>query len=172
MSLISSFWILKKSKLDNLLSESKPVEKKVGKKPLVPFFKQKTEVIYPWFDYLKENAHEENEYRFSGMVMTDFDLMLMDSFSSIFEAALDQSNVLSEYCGGSAAILDYEGAQQIIKNISNSNFTESDVTKFYDEDEKPEDWRFDPQDLLATGEHIKQWCNKVTPNNLGILIIG
>ncbi len=172
MSLISTFWVLNKSKLDHLLSESKPVEKKVGKKPLLPFIKQKTETICPWFDYLKENAQEEKEYEFSGMVMTDYDLMLMESSSSIFETAIEQSSILSEYCGGSAAIIDYEGAQEIIKNITNSNFTESDVTKFYDEDEKPEDWRFNPKDILITGEHIKQWCSKVTPDDLGILVIG
>lgn len=172
MSLISTFWTLHKSKLDQLLSESRPIEKKVGNKPLLPFLKQKTEMIYPWLDYLNENAHEEKNYELSGMIMTGFDLMLMESSSSIFESALEQSSRLSEYCGGSAAIIDYEGAKKIIKNITTSNFTESDVAKFYDEDEKPDDWRFDPKDILFTSEHIKQWCSKVTPDNLGILIIG
>lgn len=172
VSLISTFWTLNKTKLDQLLSESKPVEKTVGKKPLLPFMKQKTEIVYPWFDYLNENAQEGDEYELSGMVMTDYDLMLSKIAGSIFELSLPQSNQLSEYCGGSSAIIGYENAQHIIETIEKANFTERDVTRFYDEDERPEDWRFDPKDVLSTGEHIKNWCSKVTPDKIGILIIG
>ena len=172
MSLISSFWTLDKSKLNELLSESKPVEKKVSNKPLLPFMKQKTEMVYPWFDFFKKNAHEENAYELSGMVMTDYDLMLSETAESIFNLSLPQSNQFSEYCGGSAAIIDYENAQKIIENITKANFTESDVTKFYEDDEKPDDWRFNPKDVLNTGEHIKNWCSKVTLEKIGVLVIG
>ncbi|MDX8128494.1 hypothetical protein QLH52_14470 [Methylomonas sp. OY6] len=172
MSLISTFWTLDKIKLVELLSKSKPIEKKVGKNPLIPFMKQKTEVVYPWLDFLNENAHEEIAYELSGMVMTDYDLMLSQVAESIFDLAMPESNKLSEYCGGSAAIIDYQIAKNIIENIEEANFAESDVTKFYDEDEKPEDWRFEPKVVMSTGEHIKQWCSKVTPDKLGILVIG
>ena len=84
MSLTSTFWTLHKPKLDQLLSESRPIEKKVGNKPFLSLLKQKTKIIYPWFDYLNKNSSEEKNYGLSGMIMADFDLMLMESSTSIF----------------------------------------------------------------------------------------
>lgn len=172
VSLISTFWTIDKSKLNELLAESKPVERTIGKKPLLPFMKQKTEMVYPWFDFLNESAQKESEYPHSGMVMTDYDLMLSEAAESMFNLSMPEANLLSEYCGGSAAIINFDHAQALLENIENASFSENDVTKFYDEDEKPEDWRFSPKDVLNAGEHIKLWCSKVTPEKLGILVIG
>ena len=172
MSLISSFWTINKEKLNNLLDNSRPYEKITGKKSWLPFKKPKTETIYPWHDYLSQNAKEEERFNYSGSTMTDFDLILTDSSSSIFDFGLAESNQISEYSGGSAVLIDYEAAKTIIQNISSLNLSASDVVRFYDEDEKPDKWRCDPQDVVDSGEHIKLWCEKVTPEKLGLLIIG
>jgi len=172
MSLISSFWTIEKEKLAELLENSKPYEKEIGKKSWFNFKKPKTESIYPWYDYLSENAKEEDVFNSSGMVMTDFDLILMDSLTSIFDRGLPESNHISEYTGGSAVLLGCEAANEIFKNISSLNLSASDVVKFYDEDEKPEDWRCEPQDVVNAGEHIKLWCEKVSSEKLGLLVIG
>ena len=172
MSLISSFWTLEESKLDDLLNESKPFEKIIGKKPLLPFMRPKKEMVYPWYDFLQSHAQEESAYEYSGMVMTDFDLMLSEVNKSVFDISLSQSSVFSECCGGSAAIIDHESAKKITESIDAACFKESDVVKYYDEDEKPLDWRFKPSEVLQAGEHIKLWCSKVSSGKVGILVIG
>jgi hypothetical protein len=170
MSLIATFWTFKKEGLADLLEKIKPYEKEITKKSW--FKKAKTESVYPWFDYLNENAHQEAECDFSGMAVTDFDLILMDSSSSIFDCGLSESNLISEYSGGSAVLISYEAANKIIKNMATLNLAEADVVKFYDEDEKPEDWRCNPEDVVNSGNFIKSWCGKVTPDKLGLLVIG
>ncbi|GLS25648.1 hypothetical protein [Marinibactrum halimedae] len=172
MSLISNFWTIHQSKLTELLESSKPHEKKIGKPPILPFIKQKYETVYPWYEYLEANAQKEIEYNYSGMVMTDFDLILRESSSSIFDKALPESDLYSGYCGGSAAIVNHEIAQNILDCIYKLSLSESDVVAFYDADEKPSEWRFKSADILSTSEHVWCWLGKVTEEKLGILVIG
>ena len=170
MSIIASFWTIEKDSLADLLEKSKPYDKEIAKKSW--FQKAKTEEVYPWHDFLSENALEEKGFDCSGMAMTDFDLILMDSSSSIFDCGLPESNQMSEYSGGSAMLVCSESAKKIIQNISSLNLSEPDVVRFYDEEEKPKDWRCEPQDVINAGAHIKNWCEKVTSNKLGLLVIG
>ena len=104
--------------------------------------------------------------------MTDFDLVLIDSSSSIFDRGLPESNKISDYSGGSAVLMSYESANQIIKDITTLNLSEADVVRFYDEDEKPEDWRCNSENVVKSGNVIKSWCEKITPEKLGLLVIG
>ncbi|WP_445356562.1 hypothetical protein ACJJIC_05380 [Microbulbifer sp. ANSA002] len=172
MSLISTFWTIDTLEINTPLVESKPVEHKIGKKPLLPFIKHKTEMVFPWFDALKKYAQEESTYQHSGMVMIDFDSMLSEKAESIFNLSLPEARLLSEYCGGSTAIIDHRHAKTLAETIENVSFSESDVTKFYDADKKLNNCRFDPKDILYAGEHLILWCSKVTPEKLGILVIG
>lgn len=172
MSLISSFWTINKSMLTDLLAKSKPVEIKVGKKPLLPFVKQKTKVIYPWLDFLTENAQEEKSYEYSGMIMIDYNLMLSEAAKSLFDLSIHEASQFSEYCGGSSAIINYEYAQTIITHIKNTSFSERDVVQFYNKNQTPGESRFNLKEILDAGEHVKLWCNSITPEKLGILVIG
>jgi hypothetical protein len=172
MSIIASFWTIDKSKLGELVEKSRPYQKEIGKKPWYFFKNPEVETIYPWFDYLKENAKEEKSFDYSGMAISDFDLILSKASESIFEICLPESNILSEFSGGSAALLDHEAASKVIQNIASLNLTPEVVKKFYDEDEKPHEWRFDAEVLLKAGEAIKSWCQEVSSDKLGLLVIG
>jgi hypothetical protein len=172
VSLVASFWTIDKSKLGELVEKSRTYQKVTRKKAWYYFKKPKVETIYPWFDYLKENAKEEESFDYSGMAMIDFDLILSKASESFFEICLSESTILSEFSGGSAALLDHEAASKVIQNILSLNLTPEAVDKFYDEDEKPHEWRFEAEVLLKAGEAIKSWCQKVSPDKLGLLVIG
>ena len=172
MSLIASFWTIDLNERNQIVDRFKPIERSVGRKSWLLFGARKTETEYPWLDYLQAYAVEQASFEYSGSAIVDFDLILSAKYESIFAMGLPESETLSEYSGSSVAFLDNDARTKAAHAIGTLDLTGSEVERYYDSDEKPPEWRPDPDVVVEAGNHLKRWLGAITNERYGILMIG
>jgi hypothetical protein len=172
MSLIASFWTIDSARRAEIVDAFKPLQVERTQRRWGIFRSTKRETTYPWFDYLREHAREEAEFRHSGIAMTDFDLIFAQSGASIFSTGLPESDALSEHSQASVALLDECAAGAVLSRLESFDLSEEDVVRFYDADQKPLEWRSEPTSVVAAHRQLIEWCRTVEPGRLGLLMIG
>jgi len=172
MSLIASFWTLDADRRAEIVDAFKPVQVARTQRRWIVLRQVRYEAAYPWFDYIESNAHEEAQFEYSGIALSDLDLMLSDSGESVFTLGLPESAALSQHSQASVALLDHDIASALLPRLESLELTEADVIRFYDADEKPPEWRCDPAAVVAARDQLVTWCRAVTPGRLGLLMVG
>ena len=172
MSLIASFWTLDAERRSEIVAAFQPVQTEVRKRRWLFLGRTTSETTYPWFDWIRAHAREEAPFEHSGIAMVDFDLILAGASGSVFDLGLPESTALSEHTGGSAALFDDERARAALARLESLEVSEVDVIRFYDDDDKPENWRSDPRSVLAAQEQLVSWFRRVVPGRIGLLMIG
>ncbi len=171
MSLIASFWTLDAPRRAELVEAFKPVQRSRTERRWLLFAKTKTETVYPWLDYLKANAREEAEFRYSGSGVADLELMLPEN-SSLFSLALPESADLGESSGASVALIDESTAGLALERLSAVTIRAADIVRFLESDGRPPSDPAEVESVLAAHRQMLLWCRAVTPGRLGLLMVG
>jgi hypothetical protein len=149
----------------------KPLQRSRKERRWFLFAETKTETVYPWFDYMRANAREEAEFRYSGAAVADLELLLAQR-TSLFSLALPESAELGESSGASVALIDEPAAQIALTRLSALTFQEADIVRFYESDGRPLADPSEAEAVLAAHRQMLVWCRAVTPGRIGLLMVG
>jgi len=171
MSLIATFWTLEAARRGELVDAFKPYQRKCSERHMVFFSKTHTEKVYPWHSYMTGNAREEARWPHSGVAFVDLELMVPDG-AKPFALGLPESGELCTHSQASVALLDARAAQIIRTTFSASPLTQTAVVRFYESDGRPLADLGDADYILSAQRQLIAWSEKVTPDRIGLLMVG
>jgi hypothetical protein len=171
MSLIASFWTLEADRRVELADAFRPVQRSRTERRWLLFPQTKTETVYPWFDYMRANAKEEADFRYSGSGVADLELMLPEN-TSLFSLALPESADLGASAGASVALIDEPTARIALERLSAVTLRAADIVRFLETDGRPPSDPAEVESVLAAHRQMLVWCRTVTPGRIGLLMVG
>lgn len=173
MSLLARFYTLHERHSDALLAAARPEIR--GIDTAIFMFKKPMEKQIDHFPiFLEEYAVEQEEYAYPGYAFCDLDSLLEQKTGwTLFKLGnCELASKISEARATSIAVFDSDAAKAALANFDEIALDESEVRKYFQENNPPEDEDPGTEAVLAAFQISKKWLAAVGDNEIGLLIVG
>lgn len=171
MSALASFYLLDREDLGPLLEAAVPRRHEV--KRALPFLKPKVVETWGFHSFLESHATGPSVFDASGFAFNDLDLLLEPRGASLFgpSGLSAESERLSAALKSSSALFDHDSARTLLGRLNAIELKPGELEAFLaSEHGSVEPMR--AETVLAAFAQAREWLAQVTPEGMGLLIIG
>ncbi|MEM9080498.1 MAG: hypothetical protein AAGC74_07405 [Verrucomicrobiota bacterium] len=168
MSAIGSFYVISDNKRAGMVEAAEAQFKALRKKRL-GFLPPKLPLNPdPFWQFVRSNAKELDDYPFSGYLLMDVEQLAPNALSSKDQVGIDLSRVLQ------SSFVSYlpRDAEEAVAILDSADFSEDAIKAFFVEEGREHEVPDIVAPIQQSAEHLKKWLGEVCEGQTGILAIG
>ncbi|HEY1120518.1 MAG TPA: hypothetical protein VGE67_02925 [Haloferula sp.] len=168
MSAIALFYLIQDEKRGDVIEAAMAQSKALTKKRfgfLPPKFPLNPD---PFWEFLRTDARELEDYPFSGFLLVDLELLAPDTLASKDEVGMKLTDIAkSSYVSYRPA-----DASRAIEILNSADLSDETIRDFLAEEGREHEYPDIIAPLRQSVEHLKKWLGQVSEGYTGILSIG
>lgn len=168
MSAIGSFYVISDDKRAGVVDAAEAQSKALRKKrfgflpPKLPLNPD------PFWEFIRSNARELDDYPFSGYLLLDVELLAPNTLASKDQVGTDLSRIVQ------STFVSYrpQDAAQAAAILESADFSEGSIKAFLVEEGREHEFPDIVSPIQQSVGHLKNWLGEVSDGHTGILTIG